>query len=174
MRSLSLLLCAALLLAGPPAFAQWMWLDKDGRKVFSDRAPPPEVPAKSILKQPGMPARAASDASGVSDAAAGTRSDTPDASKAAAAPGKSGLDKAVEERKRQAEAAENDKKKAEEARIASQKADNCARARQNMATLQSGIRLAQVNENGERIILDDSARNAEVSRAQATIDSDCR
>lgn len=173
MRSLSLLLCAALLLAGTPAFAQWMWLDKDGRKVFSDRAPPPEVPAKSILKQPGMPARSASDATGASDGAAGARSDAPDAAKAAA-PGKSGLDKAVEERKRQAEAAENDKKKAEEARIASQKADNCARARQNMATLQSGIRLAQVNENGERIILDDSARNAEVSRAQATIDSDCR
>ena len=42
MRPLSLLLSAALLLAGTPAFAQWMWLDKDGRKVFSDRAPPPE------------------------------------------------------------------------------------------------------------------------------------
>lgn len=172
MRPLSLLFSAALLLAGTPAFAQWMWLDKDGRKVFSDRAPPPEVPAKSILKQPGMPARSASDAAGPSDGAAGARSDAPDAAKAA--PGKSGLDKAVEERKRQAEAADNEKKKAEEARIASQKADNCARARQNMATLQSGIRLAQVNENGERIILDDSARNAEVSRAQATIDSDCR
>lgn len=166
MRPLPLLLSAALLLAGSPAFAQWMWLDKDGRKVFSDRAPPPEVPAKSILKQPGMPARSTNDAAGASD--------TPDVARPAASPGKSNLDKAVEERKRQAEAAENEKKKAEEARIASQKADNCARARQNMATLQSGIRLAQVNENGERVILDDSARNAELSRAQATIDSDCR
>lgn len=174
MRPLSLLLSAALLLAGTPAFAQWMWLDKDGRKVFSDRAPPPEVPVKSILKQPGMPARSAGDAFGGNDAANGARSDTPDTPRPAANPGKSNLDKAVEERKRQAEAAENEKKKAEEARIASQKADNCARARQNMATLQSGIRLAQVNENGERIILDDNARNSEVSRAQATIDSDCR
>ena len=174
MRPLSLLLSAALLLAGTPAFAQWMWLDKDGRKVFSDRAPPPEVPAKSILKQPGMPARSAGDAFGGNDAANGARGDTPDTPRPAANPGKSNLDKAVEERKRQAEAAESEKKKAEEARIASQKADNCARARQNMATLQSGIRLAQVNENGERIILDDNARNSEVSRAQATIDSDCR
>lgn len=171
MRSLPLLLAAALLMAGNPVFAQWMWLDKDGRKVFSDRAPPPEVPAKSILKQPGMPARAAADASGAGDAAPGARSDASETAKPA---GKSQLDKAVEERKRQAEAAEAEKKKAEEARIASQKADNCARARQNMATLQSGIRLAQVNENGERVILDDSARNAELSRAQATIDSDCR
>ena len=28
------------------AFAQWQWLDKDGRKVFSDRPPPSEVPEK--------------------------------------------------------------------------------------------------------------------------------
>ena len=35
------------------AAAQWQWIDKDGRKVFSDRPPPAEVPAKSILKQPG-------------------------------------------------------------------------------------------------------------------------
>ena len=158
-------------MAGSPVFAQWMWLDKDGRKVFSDRAPPPEVPAKSILKQPGMPTRAAADAPGAGDAASGARSDAPETAKPA---GKSQLDKAVEERRRQAEAAEADKKKAEEARIASQKADNCARARQSMATLQSGIRLAQVNENGERIILDDNARSAEASRAQATIDADCR
>lgn len=171
MRSLPLLLSAALLMAGSPVFAQWMWLDKDGRKVFSDRAPPPEVPAKSILKQPGMPTRAAADAPGAGDAASGARSDAPETAKPA---GKSQLDKAVEERRRQAEAAEADKKKAEEARIASQKADNCARARQSMATLQSGIRLAQVNENGERIILDDNARSAEASRAQATIDADCR
>ena len=26
------------------AAAQWQWLDKDGHKVFSDRAPPPETP----------------------------------------------------------------------------------------------------------------------------------
>ncbi|WP_216088085.1 DUF4124 domain-containing protein, partial [Shigella flexneri] len=29
------------------------WVDKDGRKVFSDRPPPVDVPAKNILKQPG-------------------------------------------------------------------------------------------------------------------------
>ncbi|MEK9952912.1 MAG: DUF4124 domain-containing protein [Curvibacter sp.] len=26
------------------ASAQWQWLDKDGRRVFSDRPPPAEVP----------------------------------------------------------------------------------------------------------------------------------
>ena len=43
------------------AVAQWQWLDKDGRKVFSDKSPPPDIPAKNILKQPGA-ARPAPDA----------------------------------------------------------------------------------------------------------------
>ena len=35
------------------AAAQWQWIDKDGRKVFSDRPPPQDTPEKNILKQPG-------------------------------------------------------------------------------------------------------------------------
>jgi len=40
------------------ATAQWQWLDKDGRKVFSDRPPPADVPDKNILAQPNMRAPA--------------------------------------------------------------------------------------------------------------------
>ena len=43
---------AALTLCAQMVSAQWLWLDNDGRKVFSDRAPPPEIPDKNILKQP--------------------------------------------------------------------------------------------------------------------------
>ena len=41
------------------AAAQWQWIDKDGRKVFSDRPPPADIQEKNILKQPGgsLPAR---------------------------------------------------------------------------------------------------------------------
>src|SRR4051812_45621873 len=55
------LACSAPLLAA----AQWQWIDKDGRKVFSDQAPPADGPANRILKQPGVrsaPAPAAADA----------------------------------------------------------------------------------------------------------------
>jgi hypothetical protein len=44
-------------LAWAVAQAQWQWVDKDGRKVFSDRAPPPDIPARNILRQPGSSAR---------------------------------------------------------------------------------------------------------------------
>ncbi len=32
--------------------APWVWLDANGRQVFSDRAPPPDVPDRRILRQP--------------------------------------------------------------------------------------------------------------------------
>ena len=110
------------------AAAQWQWIDKDGRKVFSDRPPPAEVPAKSILKQPGgapvaRPAATpeASSAENATPAAA--------ASKPAAKPVAAGKDKELEEKKAAAEAAEAAKKKAEEEKIARAKAENCTRAR---------------------------------------------
>jgi len=36
------------------AAAQWQWIDKDGRKVFSDRPPPSDIAPNRILKQPGQ------------------------------------------------------------------------------------------------------------------------
>ena len=154
------------------AAAQWQWIDKDGRKVFSDRPPPAEVPAKSILKQPGgapvaRPATTpeASSAENATPAAA--------ASKPAAKPVAAGKDKELEEKKAAAEAAEAAKKKAEEEKIARAKAENCTRARQAKATLESGVLMKQTNAQGERVIMDEASRNAEIKRTNDIIASDC-
>ncbi|KAF1042612.1 DUF4124 domain-containing protein [Xylophilus sp.] len=160
MRTSRLLLVAtAATLAAPLALAQWQWIDKDGRKVFSDRPPPPDVPQQNVLRQPHQRAPTAAAA--------------PAASAASALPKPSGKDKELEEKKRQADEAEAAKKKAEEERIARARAENCERARQAKATVDSGIRIAQLNAQGERIILDDQARGAEARRAQEVIASDC-
>ena len=154
------------------AAAQWQWIDKDGRKVFSDRHPPAEVPAKSILTQPGgttvaRPAATpeASSAENATPAAA--------ASKPAAKPVAAGKDKELEEKKAAAEAAEAAKKKAEEEKIARAKAENCTRARQAKATLESGVLMKQTNAQGERVIMDEASRNAEIKRTNDIIASDC-
>ncbi|MDA8456803.1 DUF4124 domain-containing protein [Acidovorax sp. GBBC 3334] len=157
------------------ASAQWQWLDKDGRKVFSDRPPPADVPAKSILKQPGgapplpraqaVPADAAGSAP-VAGAPAASAS-------VASAPRLPGTDKELEQRKAQAEAADAARKKADEDRQAKARADNCQRARQQKATMTSGQLLSTVNAKGERSFMDEATRNAEVSRADAVIASDC-
>ncbi|MBV8620723.1 MAG: DUF4124 domain-containing protein [Curvibacter sp.] len=174
MRPISYLLAGALLLSGTTAFAQWIWLDRDGHKVFSDRAPPPEVPLKNVLKQPGVAATPAAPAT--PPAAADAPADAATTAAKAANGGNAGgpLDKAVEERKKKAAADEAEKKRADEARVAQQKAANCAQAQQAKANLDSGMRIAQVNANGERVILDDAARQAEIDRAQASINANCQ
>ena len=156
-----------------PALAQWQWIDKDGRKVFSDRAPPADVLQKNILRQPGSkPAGAAvpnifqeTMASPVLRASAPVQKP--------AAPKPSGKDAELETRKKQSAESENAHKQAEAEKIAVAKADNCDRAKKGQANLLSGVRISVVNNRGEREIMDDNARLSETLRLQAIADSDC-
>jgi hypothetical protein len=146
--------------------AQWMYLDKDGRKVFSDKAPPPETPAKSILRQPGMKTTSTA-------TAADTQAAAP-AQAAASAPQISGKDKQLEEKRKQIEAAESEKNKAVAEAQAKARSENCARARQAKASLDSGQRIARMNAKGEREVMDDAQRQAEGKRLDGIISSDCK
>lgn len=152
-----------------PALAQWQWLDKDGRKVFSDRPPPPDIPQKSILKEPGFKAP-----SPPQDVAAGTPAPATSAPVAKASmPKLSGRDAELEARKKQADALEEGKKQAEAEKLAKARADNCERAKKGQATLKSGVRIALTNAKGEREFMDDAARSLETKRLQAIAESDC-
>lgn len=162
-RALTLALTCVLPLS---ALAQWQWIDKSGRRVYSDQAPPPEVPAKNILK--GSNGRTIAPPPETSAAVA-----APAATPAASAPKVVGRDKELEARKKQAEAAEAEKKKAQEREVAEARTENCKRAREAKATLDSGIRLSRVNDKGEREILDDAQRAAEGQRLQVIITRDC-
>ena len=165
------LLPACLALAVPLlAQAQWQWVDKDGRRVYSDSAPPPDIPAKSILRQPGMraPAPAAEQASAASAPVAAV---PPRA--AASAPRVSGKDRDLEERRKRIQSAEIDKKKAAEQEVAESAAENCRRARESKNRYLSGIRMARVNEKGEREVMDEQQRTAEVQRLDTVIARDC-
>ena len=92
---------------------------------------------------------------------------------AASAPG-TGKDKALEEKKAQAEAAEAAKKKADEEKLTKAKADNCTRARQAKAAFDSGKPITQSNAQGERIFLDEAGRTAESKRIDGIIAADCK
>lgn len=155
------------------ASAQWQWIDKDNKKVFSDKAPPPEVPEKNILRRPGAPSSRPSfspaPAAPEVDAAAAA---APRVAASGAKP--TGVDKELEEKTRKAEEAEKAKKAAEAQKVAQAKAENCTRARQAKATFDSGIRVARVNAQGEREIMDDKARAAEQERLQSVISTDCK
>jgi predicted component of type VI protein secretion system len=144
------------------ASAQWQWLDKDGRRVFSDRPPPADVPEKNILKRPGSRGSFAP-----SPAAA------PAPAGAAAAP-QTGVDKSLEEKRKQAEAAEAAKRKEEEERSARIRAENCSRAQQAKVGVDSGVRMARINEKGEREFMDEAGIAAESQRLQTIINENCR
>lgn len=154
------------------ALAQWQWIDKDGRKVFSDRAPSTDIPQKNILKQPAHSAaeQAASDTA----AAAQPPAASAPAGKASA-PKLSGKDAELEAKKKQAEEQEAAKKKAEEETLAKARAENCERTKKSLATVQSGVRISTTtNAKGEREIMDDAARTVETKRLQGIIQSDCK
>ena len=154
------------------ALAQWQWIDKDGRKVFSDRAPPGDVQEKNILKRPGgLNPTAAVPASEIVAAAALAASSP---AVKASAPRLSGKDAQLEARKKQAEEEEEAKKKLEEEKTAKARADNCERAKKGLASIQSGIRLSVANAKGEREFMDDNARAAESKRLVAISESDCK
>lgn len=169
MHKLFLLALACTWSAG--AFAQWQWTDKEGRKVFSDRAPPPEVPASAILKQPGMRPAAAPAAAPSAASAPATPANSAAAPSAARAPG---TDKELEEKKAQAEVAEARQKKLEDDQRAAARADNCSRAQRAKTTLGSERPIRQTNAKGELVILDTHERVAEARRVQGIIDSDCK
>lgn len=164
-------LFAMTLAASLAAQAQYQWVDHSGRRVFSDQPPPADIPARNILKQPGMRVAPAAPAPAPAQTVAAPMA-TQAAAQGASAAG--GQDKALEERKKKAEAAEAAKKKAEEAKLAAQRADNCKRARAAKASLDSGIRIARTNEKGEREILDDAQRAAEAKRIDEIIQADCK
>lgn len=160
---------------GTSALAQWQWVDKDGRKVFSDRAPPPDVAEKNILRRPAgrtanTPAPATDAPSADSAPASPGAANRPEATAAKS----SGVDKELEAKKKQAADAEAAKKKADEERVTKEKIENCARAKQAKATFDSGVRVARTNANGEREVMDDAARATELKRIQSVMDRDCK
>jgi hypothetical protein len=157
------------------AFAQWQWIDKDGRKVYSDRSPPADILEKNILKRPrGAQVVAAPVANDAPAAAPAAASSAAAAKGNAGAPKLSGKDAQLEAKKKQAEQEEAAKKKAEDDKLAKARAENCEVAKKGQASLNTGVRIVTTNAKGEREVFDDAAKAAEVKRIQAVIDADCK
>jgi len=149
------------------AAPDWLWLDGAGRKVYSDTPPPPTIPDKNILQRPGRTAYL-------------PPADTPPpASAAPAKPVQPAAKAATEDpskvrAKRDADTADAAKRQADEERDAATRADTCTRTRNNLATLNTGMRLATVNARGEQEVMDDTTRAAEAQRLQQVMQENCR
>jgi hypothetical protein len=148
-----------------PAAAQWKWRDANGHTQYSDTPPPPSVADKDILQRPA------------SANAAAARRTIPAASEpvaAASAPPAPKVDSELEAKRKKTEQDVADKKKADDAKTAEARAANCARAKTQMRSLESGVRISRTNDKGEREFLDDKARAQEIDRTREIMTSDCK
>jgi hypothetical protein len=149
-----------------PALAQWAWKDEAGRTVFSDQPPPASVKKEQIFRQPAANVIAAPTAPGAAAAASG-------ASRAAAGP-RTIAEQEQESRKRQQERADAEKKQAEQQANAARLQVECERARGYLRALEDGMRIARTDAQGNREVLDDEARNAEIARVRSNIAANCK
>jgi hypothetical protein len=153
------LVCALALASLAPVAAQGQWKWRDGGRVqYSDRPPPPSVSDKDIIARPA----------GATRPALAAPTAAPAASAASAA------DPRLEARKREADQKAKEEQKAKEAELARVRRENCEQARAYVRTLESGMRVARVNDRGEREVMTDQQRSGEVNRAQQVIASECK
>ena len=127
------------------------WVDNQGQVHYSDQPPPPDVQAKAF--------GSASEGSGSASAVAGEPTFV--------------QQEAAVKRAQLAEQAAAAQAAQKQAAADTLKA-NCATAQENLRTLQSGVRLLEVNANGERSYMDDAQRQQRIDKVQQDISNNCK
>ena len=152
-----------------PAFAQWKWKDKSGRVQYSDLPPPPAVSDADILQRPSGSVRKGAPAFGPNAAQTAAS-----AASASASGPSNAVEPELEAKRKKGAEEETAKRRAEEEKQKAARAENCQRAKAQLRALDDGMRMARVNEKGEREVLDDKGRAEESKRARDVVGSDCK
>lgn len=146
------ILLILIMLSSANAFAGLnKWVDADGKVHYSDQPPPANVKAQTLR----------------------LTSDAPATESAVDAP------KTIAEREVELKKAQQAKKDAaekaaqEQARMDVEKS-NCAIAQNSLRTLQNGMRLVEIDANGERSYIDDEQRQQRIEKVQQDIDLYCK
>lgn len=148
-----LLSAAALSIAGQCVAGEYIyqWKDKTGQYVYSDNPPPGNIPSRMLRR----------DAVGEINAPPPTTGS------------KTTADRELELKKRQQDQDEKQAKSDKDGADGKSKAQNCDLAKNQLAALESGQRVARFNAQGEREFLDDAQRTAEVERTRKIIAESC-
>lgn len=149
-----------LLMFAYPAFAAAnKWIDASGQVHYSDKMPPQQAIVLKTIGSNTPDTPIDTSASGVSATSSVTATSTKaDKEKEAAAAKKAAAAKAEQE-----------------AAIKAQNQANCAGAKQNLANLKDGMRIATVDPTtGERAYMDDAQRAKSMEDAQQQISKFCQ
>ena len=142
------LLAAALFLAPSVGAQIYQWKDESGKTVISDKPPPGYVRQSRTI-------------------------DTKASAPAATGGQKSIAEQDLAFRKRQKDAQEKTAKEEKEQKAAEEKKEQCANMRRNLQALESGVRIARTDDNGERYFLGDDQRQEEIAKARQSMDTNC-
>lgn len=154
-----LLVLGSMLVFTAVASAQmYRWVDGDGKVHYSNTPPPAGAKAKTIIAPASPSAPAASPDAAAEDARKGPL--TPAEQEQAL-------------RKRQMDAQKAQEKAALARKDDEAKKENCTRAREALATFESGQRISRTNAQGERYYLEDDVRAAETDKARAAVSDWC-
>ncbi|MDZ4200925.1 MAG: DUF4124 domain-containing protein [Gallionella sp.] len=131
------------------------WVDENGKVHYSDQPAPASAKSQKTLR-----ATVTTDTAETPASAPGTPKTI--------AEREADLKKTQQAKKEAADKAaqEQTKKETEQA--------NCATARQNLLTLQSGVRIVETGNSGERSYLDEAQRQQRVDQAQKNVDEWCK
>ena len=167
----------SLLVAAPAAAEIYQWRDARGQVHYSD-APAAGADAKPMraASRPPTPRTTVGEVAGDAEDANAAGKTAPGNGNASAEPAKPKTlaAKEVEFRQRRAEAAEASAKAETERQRAAARERDCGQARNQLAALESGQRMARFNSDGEREVLDDAARAEEAARARTYVESACK
>lgn len=156
MKTLYSSLFLSLALVSGTCSAQWLWVDANGTKVYSDQPPPSNIPDKNVLKKPNTFAPLP-----LEQTQSALPNDKKDTKSAASAASSTADSKLLEAQKAQAE---------KQKMI---KAERCKNAKKDLVALNSGVRISSFNDKGEREFMDDKKRAEEIKAKQKTLESDC-
>ena len=148
-----LFIALAILLATATVAAQvYKWVDKDGKVQYTD-TPPPANATKSEAKKIDT---------------------SPPVAAKASAPTKSLQDRAKDFDKRKAADAEKSKKIETDQQNVAANAASCRDANIAIKSLETGRPRTRTSESGAREILDDEARQAELTKARKAVADFCK
>lgn len=171
---IQLFVALAVLLAAATVTAQvYKWVDKDGKVQYTDTPPPTDVkgtpkkvdtrPASAPAAIPAAPTKSAPDNDAGKDTAKG-----------ALAKPLTLEERSKESDKRRAERIEAEKKAAEQAKLDKANQERCKEATHYLRDLETGRPISTTDDAGERKILDDAARSAELARARSAMSQSCK
>ena len=157
----------AVFLAAPVAHAQvYKCVDKSGKTVYTQDPCPANTKSANVRQSvtPGSalpPPSAAAKADGKAD------------QKAKPTGPRTPAEMEQDFRKRRAEQEDTAKKEQEKQANAKSRDENCRASRAALASLESGARQSRVNEQGERVILDDAQIEQETARTRKAVQDWC-